>query len=69
MRRFALERHEDATGVSGVGIVAEGVEFFDGTVAMRWRTDIRSTVFYDEIHHVRHIHGHDGRTLVRWLDP
>ena len=35
-RAFVLQRNEDETGVSGTGIVAEGVEFSDGTVALRW---------------------------------
>jgi hypothetical protein len=35
MRLFLLIRNEDVSGVSGTGIVAEGVEFSDGTVAMR----------------------------------
>jgi len=35
VRRFFLDRMEDETGVSGSGLVAEGVVFWDGTVAMR----------------------------------
>jgi len=34
MRTFFLERIEDETGISGTGIVAEGVEFSDGQIAM-----------------------------------
>lgn len=36
MRTFVLRRNEDISGVSGVGIVAEGIEFSDGVVALRW---------------------------------
>lgn len=43
MRTFELHRVEDETGISGTGIVAEGVIFGDGTCAMRWRTKDRST--------------------------
>ena len=32
MRLFVLLREEDVTGVSGTGIVAEGVEWQDGRV-------------------------------------
>lgn len=65
MKRFALMRLEDETGVSGEGIVALGVEWDDGKVAMRWVVgDYRSTVVYDDIHAVEAIHGHGGRTLV-----
>jgi len=34
-RPFVLRRLVDETGVSGTGVVAEGVEFSDGTVALR----------------------------------
>lgn len=36
-RRFLPERHVDVTGVSGVGPVAEGLEWSDGTVSLRWK--------------------------------
>lgn len=68
MRRFYLERIEDPTGVSGTGVVAHGVEFGDGSCVLRWLTAFRSTVFYDSIEHVRHIHGHGGSTRVVLLD-
>jgi hypothetical protein len=55
------------TGVSGTGTVAEGVEFSDGTVVLKWCVgDHRSTVFWDSITDVEAIHGHDGRTQVVW---
>lgn len=34
-RRFTLVRHDDVTGVSGTGVVADGVRFPDGVVALR----------------------------------
>lgn len=66
MKRFLLHRLEDETGVSGTGLVAEGVEFGDGTVAMRWRTGISSTAIYDKVADVEAIHGHNGKTVLRW---
>jgi len=68
MRRFVLDRAEDISGSSGVGYVAEGVEFTNGTVAMRWRTDLASTAIYDTIGELEAIHGHDGATQIRWID-
>lgn len=65
MRTFNVVRHEDVTGVSGIGVVAEGVEFHDGTVAFRWRGLYRSTVLWDSIKGVVAVHGHDGRTEFR----
>ena len=38
MRHFYLDRHEDATGISGTGVVAQGVEFDNGKVALTWLT-------------------------------
>ena len=67
MRQFELERLEDETGISGTGAVAEGVEFYDGTVALRWRTSTASTAFYDSVADVETIHGHGGKTVIRFL--
>lgn len=67
-RRFVLNRVEDATGTSGTGIVAEGIEFSDGSVALRWRSSVKSTAVYETIKAVAAIHGHGGRTQVLWLD-
>jgi L-alanine-DL-glutamate epimerase-like enolase superfamily enzyme len=67
-RRFVLRRNEDETGISGVGEVAEGVQFTDGTCAMRWRTALASTAVYDSVDDVEAIHGHQSRTLIVWVD-
>lgn len=67
MRQFVLRRREDTTGISGPGDVAEGVEFTDGTVAMRWRTGTASTAVYASIADVVTIHGHGGLSAVIWL--
>jgi hypothetical protein len=69
MRRFVLQRTKDVTGVSGTGIVAEGVRFSDHRVALRWVVGIhRSTVVWDSMAAVEAIHGHDGATQVVWVD-
>lgn len=69
-RRFRLFRHEDVSGVSGVGVVAHGVQFPDGTVAMRWATPglPPSGAFWDSIEAVEAVHGHSGKTVVEWVD-
>lgn len=66
--RFILYRREDVNDFSGTGTVAEGVEFRDGTVAMRWCVDGKpnSVTIYETIADVEAIHGHDGRTQVIW---
>lgn len=61
-RPFLLFRHHDVSGVSGTGVVAEGIEWTDGTASMRWRGDRVSTSFYPNgLISLRAIHGH-GRT-------
>jgi len=68
MRRFVLQREEDESGVSGVGLVAEGVCFTDGTAALRWRTTFSSTAVYASMDDLLSIHGHGGKTRVVWVD-
>lgn len=77
MRRFYLERDHDATGISGTGRVAEGIEFSDGVVVLRWIVPAdspgagnpTSSVFHDNgIQSVERIHGHNGATRVAWVD-
>jgi hypothetical protein len=64
---FVLYRHRDVSGVSGTGIVADGFEFPDGRVCMRWRGEDGSTVIHDSITTVEKIHGHGGNTVVVWI--
>ena len=68
MRLFYLRRDEDLSGVSGTGIVAEGVQFTDGTCAMRWLTTTASTAVYGSIKDLIWIHGHSGATHVEFLE-
>jgi hypothetical protein len=68
-RRFRLIRTDDVTGVSGPGHVADGVQWPDGTCAVRWRTQIATHALYDALDHVEHIHGHDGATHIEFVDP
>ena len=67
-RRFRLVRHEDESGVSGTGMVAEGVVFTNGRVAMSWLTMPGSEAFYQSIKDVEAIHGHGGKTVVEYID-
>lgn len=67
IRIFELHRAEDVSGVSGTGIVAEGVQFSDGTCALRWTTQHKSTAIYSSIEDLVAIHDHNGATRVAWL--
>lgn len=69
MKKFWLKRKEDISGVSGIGIVAEGIIFSDGISVLRWLTAGGSTAVYDSIESVEKIHGHDGRTKIVYRKP
>jgi hypothetical protein len=71
LRRFVLVREEDPTGMSGTGIVAEGVQFTNGRVALTWKTEFISVTTFDNIATVETLHTHFGSdpTKIVWLDP
>lgn len=68
MQRFQLIRSEDISGCSGIGAVAEGVIFSDGSAVMRWNVAPCSTGFYNSIDDLLFLHGHGGRTAVQVID-
>lgn len=68
MRRFRLVRLEDPSGISGTGPVAEGIVFSDDTVALRWCGQWPSTAVWENLPLVLAVHGHNGLTIVDWLD-
>ena len=59
---------EDETGKSGVGIVAEGVVYTDGTTVLRWMSATPSTLIFSSQEQMEKIHGHDGKTTIIWKD-
>jgi hypothetical protein len=78
-RRFLLNRVQDVTGLSGTGIVAEGIEFSDGTAVVRWlergvsqvnrdRGVAPTTVVHPSIRSIEALHGHAGATRLEWID-
>lgn len=68
MRRFELHRDQDVSGVSGLGVVAEGVQFTDGRCVYRWLSGVATTNVADCLEHIVDIHGHGGATRVVWID-
>lgn len=67
MKYFVLEREDDETGISGTGIIVEGIIWSDGTVAYRWLSDVATTTIANRIQDVIFLHGHDGKTKIRYL--
>lgn len=68
MRRFVLNRTEDISGISGTGIVAEGVIFHDNQVALSWFGQYHSIEIHPSIGQIKILHGHEGRTVVEFLE-
>lgn len=68
MRRFLLVRKCDLSGVSGTGIVAEGVQFSDGTAVMHWLREPFGLNIYTRIEDLLAVHGHSGASCIEWLD-
>jgi hypothetical protein len=68
MRRFLIYRDEDESGVSGTGLVAEGVELTDGTVVMVWLTATSSMTIHKSVKNLDTIHGHGGKTRIEFID-
>ena len=68
-RTFQLHRDHDVSGLSGTGVVADGVTFPDGVTVIRWRGERQSTVVWPSVDDVVAIHGHGGATRLVWDDP
>lgn len=68
MRRFHLDRLVDVSGVSGTGIIADGVLCPDGQVVLSWRGRFHTLEICPTLEAVLEIHGHHGATKLEWLD-
>lgn len=61
-------RDKDISGVSGEGIVAEGVEFENGMCALSFYGPHGHINVYQNIRAVSDVHGHGGATHIIFLD-
>lgn len=71
IRKFYLNREEDESGVSGTGIVAVGVELPSKRCVIEWiskRTDANSLGIYDNMEDLEKVHGHEGKTKVKFYN-
>ena len=64
MKKFYMLRHEDISGNSGTGVVAEGIIFDDGTGAMTWLSSIKTVTTFWKISDIKKMHGHEGKTEI-----
>lgn len=70
---FWWMRDTDETGMSGAGRVAQVAVFEDGSAVLRWlkarnSAGVGSTVLYDSIRELVHVHGH-GEKRTGHLEP
>lgn len=74
LRRFRLVRYVDPVGISGTGIVAEGVKLPDGRMILVWRTPLiqgveqNSIGIYQNEEHLQSIHCHGTHSQLEWID-
>jgi hypothetical protein len=67
-RRWRLVRSEDVTGISGTGIVVQGLELPSGPCVYTWVGERSTTTIARSVEDVQEIHGHGGRTVLEWID-
>lgn len=65
-KTFKLVRNHDVSGVSGTGIVAEGVTFDSGQTVICWTRPPHTLSVYPSPEAVLDVHGHDGCTRIEW---
>jgi len=66
---FYLLREEDASGVSGTGIVARGTKFPSGKCVLEWCTFHTSIGVYENLESILAVHGHNGKTKIIMGNP
>lgn len=57
-----MVRDVDVSGISGTGIVAEGVVFDNGKTVIHWFGERQSIVVWELLEDAIEIHGHNGNT-------
>jgi len=70
-RRFLVIREADASGISGTGVVMEGVVFHTGQIVVCWRSAHSSLVIFPtwEAFSTVHLAAHpENAAVVEWLD-
>ena len=68
VRRFVLVRDRDLTGVSGIGVVAEGAMFSNGLSIIRWLREPHAVGMYQTVSDLIAVHGHGGATQIQFID-
>lgn len=69
-RVFKMVRNHDETGVSGTGVVLDGIEYPNGMVAVCWRSKTPSVNVYRSFVEFKHLHidAHPSNdTEIHWF--
>jgi len=69
MKTYYLRRHEDVSGNSGCGRVAQVAEFDDGAAVLHWNggantSGVSSTELFASVSDLLRVHGHEGRSVL-----
>ena len=70
---FTICRQADESGVSGTGVVIEGVEYATGQVVLHWLTPFPkgSISIFENIEEFKKVHVNphpDNKTIITWSD-
>ena len=73
MRMYYLRRHEDVSGNSGCGRLAQVAEFDDGSAVLHWNrgantSGVASTEVFNSVSDLLRIHGHDGKSVLEPIE-
>lgn len=72
MRRFTIARRYDKTGVSGTGVVIQGVQFATGHVVIQWLTqpdgDIQTKDSLQKFLDIHVLSHPENGTILTWED-
>ncbi len=68
MRRFVLNRSQDVTGISGTGVILNGVEHIPGGLCSVYWPKYGTTGQYPSMKVLEAIHCYNGNAVVEWLD-
>jgi hypothetical protein len=66
---FYLLREIDENGISGVGIVAAGVQLASKKCILEWLSEEVTETVFENIEQVSKLHGHNGKTKLIIGDP
>lgn len=67
MRRFTLQRDVDESGLSGTGEVAEGVQFWNGQVAITWISPLTAVSVFPSLDVFERVHVRTAGS-IHWID-